>query len=362
MKAAVLVRLFALIVIAALAVSLGILLGVWLVEWWPSLAGSTLFLIAGFLLSLLAAAAFVAALPGAIRFSRCGLKHLGPLIRDAGPALSLLLLAAIALKIGLASQPPVTIKVPVPAECPPAPETPPMTDLDPVPDREEVSTDLVFDYNRGQSYSPQHEEQMDRYLTDMFADYDEIEITQIVAHTDPIGSEQRNRDLAQQRADYIRRAIERVAQAKKLASRFKTAKLPAEIVVAKGPSAGDHIFWKACFDKFYLSQPADRPLENLAPELAGNRPACSTSTVDNGKDGNFPACRRILPGDASRSTIGAFAKRQENFRELTACLAPMRHVVVSFNRARLPPEAKCPKLSAAPVAVKADTSIASPKK
>jgi hypothetical protein len=342
MNVAVFIRWFALILAAALAAALGVLLGRAIIGWSPPLTGSIFILIIGFLLSLLATGAAVVALPTTIRFARCGMKHFGAFVRDAWPTLLLLLLAATALKIGLASAPPK-----VDEECPPVAGAVATADPNIVRDRKEVATDLVFDYNkpdkRNETYSAEHVAKMDSFLIDLFADYDEIEVTAIIAHTDPIGSEQGNVALAQKRADFVRRAIERVASSKQLASRFNTPTIQPSIMVAEGPSGGDHRFWKACFDRFYVHEPANRPLEDLDADLAGKRPLCSVSTSDDGKDGIFPACRRIVPGDVGRSDVRGLARRLENFRELTACLAPMRHVVVSFNRARLPPETKCPK-------------------
>jgi hypothetical protein len=278
---------------------------------------------------VLCALSFVLALPAIIRFVRCGLVHATSFAQQAWPAFVLL---ALSLAAFTASRPKT-----LPPEVKCITEKIEAGESTLVRDKKEVATDLIFDFNQDQTYSPQHEQKMDKYLVDLFSDYDEIEVTKIVAHTDPIGSEQSNLDLARRRGEYIKRAIERVAQSNALASRFNSTTTAPIVVIAEGPSANDRAYWQTCFQRFHTSQPPGaRPLMPLHTSRAGERPSCDVVMADSGKDGIYPACRRLTPNDvARRSSAATFAPRMENFRELTACLAPMRHAVVYFNRARL---------------------------
>lgn len=339
MKSGEWVRLLVLAFIILVDIGVGILLGLWLVGLIPFLGGTLGVLLVSCATLLLGGWAFALALPSSLRFVRCGTQHLVGMLGDMWPALLLLSLTAIALTVYRHTPPPS----PTGSDCPPPDKTTSTSVVTPVPKKElvsdvkEVSTDLLFDFNQSSPYSKSHATRMDEYLTELFADYNDIKITKIVALTDPIGSEKSNVNLANARGEYIRAALVRIATSPKLASQFPKAEIPAAVVAGGGPNSGDFAFWKQCFDRFYIQRPNARPLEDLERRLAGNRIPCSLSSVDDGKDGNYPACRRVVVGDAGRTSTRAFAQRLENLRELTACLAPMRRVIVWFKRAPLPP-------------------------
>lgn len=325
-------RGFRLIIVVALAILLawvGAAIGTWIASWWTGLAGSTVLVTVAAMILVLCTLALVLTLPAIIQFIRCGLIHTVPLVRQAWPAFSLLALSLAAFSASRSRTLPPEVRC--------ITEKIEAGENSLVTDKKEVATDLIFDFNQSETYSPLHEQKMDKYLTDLFSDYDEIEVSKIVARTDPIGSEQSNLDLARRRGDYIKRAIERVARSSTLASRFNASAPPLIAVVAEGPSADDRAYWQTCFKRFHASQQLfDRPLKPLHASLSGNRPSCDAVIPEAGKDGVYPACRRLVPSDvAKRSSAAAFAPRMENFRELTACLAPMRHAVIYFNRARL---------------------------
>lgn len=323
-------RLVAVSVVAVLVALLGWIIGGIIGSWWPSLNGSMFLLFVAGALLVIAALAFVLALPAILRFSRCGFAHLRDLLRDAWPAFAVL---ALALAGFSAYRMPL-----VTPDCLAAAVSNEITEEEPVVlvrDKKEVSTDLIFDYNQDQSYSDEHKRKMDRQLADLFGDYDEIEIIRIVAHTDPVGSTERNLGLARRRGDFIRDSLARVAQSPQLKSKFQKDVAPVGIVYPHGPSGEDSPYWRACYARFYSADPAKRPLEQLDRALVGNRPACSAASPDMGKDGIYPACRGLRPSDAGRMSGPRFWQRMENFREMAACLAPMRHVVVQFNRARI---------------------------
>lgn len=333
-----LLRLVGIFALALLFGLLGIKLGTVIGGWWPVLHGARPLLFFACALLILTAFAFVLALPTIIRFSRCGFAHFQQFITNSWPSFLLLTITAAGYS---AFSTPVETVVDTVNNCAHTPTQ--NNQVAPVKDKKEVSTDLIFDYNQDQPYSAEHKKKMDRYLTDLFGDYDEIEITRIVAHTDPIGSTERNLDLARRRGSFIRDALARVAQSPELKAKFKEEVAPGGIVSAHGPSAEDSPYWRACYTRFYTTDARNRPLEELHPTLAGDRPSCSAGTVDTGKDGVYPACRGLRPIDAERVAGNIFWQRMENFREMSACLAPMRHVVVYFNRARLVPPPQSPR-------------------
>lgn len=203
-----------------------------------------------------------------------------------------------------------------------------------VSDTKDLSTDLVFEFNKFKPYSDEHVAKMQRDLADFFSDFQNVEIMGIVAHTDPIGNDEDNRDLALKRGEYIRQMLMQVVQLSDVRSRFVTKDIPANVVTAQPASRADFPFWRACFSRYYLQQIA-KPLEDLSKDLnPTGRKTCSTSDEDVGADGQYPACRRLMLKDGDRSTVNHYGIRAENFRELTACLAPMRHVLVKFTHTR----------------------------
>lgn len=208
----------------------------------------------------------------------------------------------------------------------------PVPNSSPTVESKEVSTDLLFDFNQAEPYSLEHRRRMDAHLQDLFRDFQRIEILGIVAHTDPIGNKARNEALARARGEYMRAAIMRVAQDATLKTHFFQTDIPVEVVKAEGANLGEREVWQQCFRRFYVERLPDRPLEDLRAGLADGRPLCSTAASSGIQDA-YPACRRLVASDAHGNAV-AYARRAENFRELSACLAPMRHVAIRFKHIR----------------------------
>jgi len=186
-----------------------------------------------------------------------------------------------------------------------------------------LSADLLFDFNKAVPYTTEHENAFDQTLRDHFKDRTDIEITNIVAYTDPIGSDEFNLDLARRRGDYVQKA-----------NRF--AKGIPQAVVGPDESAKDvewnARFWKACYDKFYTRDPGYRPLQDLDKSVIGTRTLCSAgmALVPRNDASPYPGCRAPVAGDLNSSARIAY-QRLDKFRELASCLAPMRHVLVTFS-------------------------------
>lgn len=191
-----------------------------------------------------------------------------------------------------------------------------------------LSTDTLFDYNRAKPISDEHEARLAASIGAYMSQFGGVRILRISAHTDPIGGAAKNRELAVARAAYVEGMLQRLAQSPKFGPIFKANAPPATVANSEGPGAEDADIWRACASRFqYGPEKADRPLVDLSAVLnTDQRPLCSKSGPDSGTGGRYPACARP---DGPFKPVAA-----ENFRELTACLAPMRHVLVEFEHER----------------------------
>lgn len=220
---------------------------------------------------------------------------------------------------------------PVSTPPPSTPSTtkPPLPPPAPKPVRLELATDAIFDYKMPGTYHPAV---LRSHLRNLFQRFEGIQIVRVEGHTDPIGSTADNKKLGRMRTETVLKAIgELITKAK--AGQFANAELP-QYAVSAGPQAEDVDVWRYCFDRFQLkvAEPQFRPLRNLSASLnPDKRPSC---TAENAKAGTrYPACAgpydRTIPRD-----LKVYARQAENFREMTSCLSPMRHVVVviSYDR------------------------------
>jgi hypothetical protein len=222
-----------------------------------------------------------------------------------------------------ASPSPVTI--PPPAKTPTTQPPPP----NPKPVRLELATDAIFDYKMPGTYHPAV---LRSRLRSLLQRFEGIQIVRVEGHTDPIGSTDDNKTLGRMRAETVLKAIGALINDAK-AGQFASAELPPHAASA-GPQAEDVDVWRYCFDRFQLkvAEPRFRPLRNLSASLnPDKRPPC---TAENAKAGTgYPACAgpydKTIPRD-----LKVYARQAENFREMTSCLSPMRHVVVviSYDR------------------------------
>ena len=196
-----------------------------------------------------------------------------------------------------------------------------------------LNANLLFDYNKAVPYTPEHEKAFDQTLREEFQGRADITVTKIVAHTDPIGSDAFNRDLARGRGQYVREALNRLANRKDI--KFTTGQIPDAVVVPDdSASAVDHDsrFWKACYDMFYTNDPDYRPLLDLDKSVLGGRPLCSAGKSPLPENGTspYPGCRAPIADDLKSSARVAY-QRLDKFRDIASCLAPMRHVLVTFS-------------------------------
>ena len=194
-----------------------------------------------------------------------------------------------------------------------------------------LSADLIFDFNMWEPRSPVHRDKLQADLRSLLREFDGIRVRAVVAHTDPIGSTVDNRLLGQRRAASIRQLLAEIVQnPERPGKQFAADPLPPD-QATDGPSGDDTdaAFWRACFDQYYLRVPvAYRPLVDLARKKnSDNRVPCSQA----GTGDTYPACARpAVPGPGIRPSRG-YAQRAEALRELTACIAPMRHVLIQFS-------------------------------
>lgn len=239
------------------------------------------------------------------------------------PDLLWLLLMALLLLASLASYIAASRSQACDCEAPPPITRPPRARVTILP----MSTDFLFDFNLRDSYSRVHEQRTLQALSVLFNQFDGITIKSIEAHTDPIGKTETNKKLANDRAQFIHDLVARVIADSKFRDRFKPGELPPP-EPSDGPSSNDRAIWEECFNKFYRAVP-DKPLSNLSD---GSRPACSQPIAVTGEKVLYPACSRLT---RTRSmSAAAYARSAENFRKLTACLAPMRHVLIKISYER----------------------------
>ena len=199
-------------------------------------------------------------------------------------------------------------------------------------------TDLVFDFNRSDPISEEHTLRAKNLLTRLLKQYQSIRFTGLSAQTDPIGSEISNRALADKRANFVRTILGEII-AKDESGIFLDDTISTSVINESVPSLADYKLWNTCFKKFQIDA-LNKPLEDLpADRNPNNRPLCLQADSDVAEGKPFPACRRLMiPKMHSddnaikvpRAEIRSYAMRAENFRELTACLAPMRHVLITF--------------------------------
>jgi hypothetical protein len=196
----------------------------------------------------------------------------------------------------------------------------------------DFASDKLFDFNRDEPFSDHHRAKMLGEIKLSLASFDRITIESIVAYTDPIGATGENVDLARRRAAFIENVLGQVVRESDREGQFASQAVPAPNGSPVGPSPDDFAYWQACFSQFYLANSGDGkdnllPLVDLPRSKRDRRAACSEATDQTGRDGLYPACARLeLPDQPRRG----YAVRAERFRELTACLAPMRHVTITF--------------------------------
>jgi hypothetical protein len=105
--------------------------------------------------------------------------------------------------------------------------------------------------------------------------------------------------------------------------------------IPDGPSKGDHAIWRACFEEYFLRVTNDRPLVDLDPsDNPEGRVPCSRADVNTGSDGRFPACARLMLPERKEKVPPGYPLAADRLREMTACLAPMRHVLIEFKYQR----------------------------
>lgn len=199
-------------------------------------------------------------------------------------------------------------------------------------------TDLVFDFNRPNPISEEHTLRAKNLLTRLLKQYQGIRFTGLSAQTDPIGSELSNRPLADKRANFVRTMLEEII-AKDDSGIFLDNTISTSVINESLPSPADYKLWNTCFKKFQIDV-LNKPLEDLpADRNPNNRPLCLKADSDVAEGKPFPACRRLMMPKmhsddntvkVPRAELSSYASRAENFRELTACLAPMRHVLITF--------------------------------
>ncbi|MFT3669661.1 MAG: hypothetical protein QM795_14035 [Pseudoxanthomonas sp.] len=192
-----------------------------------------------------------------------------------------------------------------------------------------LQTDTLFDFNTHESMTNEHFKKSKEHLTNFLSAFDGVKILAIHAHTDPIGGDTANRDLATRRAGFLHAMLEQVMATPSHPEQFATTDLP-ELSVSSGPARKDKVIWDACYDKFYVSAKRSDgllPLDDLALGKRHGRPVCSEGVATG--DG-YPACSRLgLPKPGTRVASG-YPLRAERFRELTSCLAPMRYAYFEF--------------------------------
>jgi len=201
-----------------------------------------------------------------------------------------------------------------------------------------LNANLLFDYNKAVPYTLEHEKAFDQALREQLQGRTDITISKIVAHTDPIGSDAFNRDLAQSRGEFVRKALNKIVESADMATRF-TGKVPATVVGLDDRSNAlehDSRFWSACYRQFYTNDPGYRPLLDLDKAVIGARPTCSAGAPIESRNGisSYAGCRAPVAADMKSSSLLAY-QRLDRFRELASCLAPMRHVLITFSSSAL---------------------------
>ena len=198
-----------------------------------------------------------------------------------------------------------------------------------------LSADLIFDFGKDQPRSPAHAEKLIASLKDLFREFDGIRIVSVAAHTDPIGGTADNVALGQRRAATIRAIIAGLIATPERPDQFGPDPMPPDSV-PDGPNKGEAYFWQTCFKQYVLDvKPSFQPLVDLrADKNSDKRVLCSTASETD----VFPACaRREKPRPQARISY-AYVEQAEGLREMTACLAPMRHVAIRFSYKRLIPK------------------------
>jgi len=261
----------------------------------------------------------------------------GDLPRFLALMLAFLLLALVAYVVAGRCKPPPAPVCPEKQTCPVVP-VPTVSTI-------ELSSDMLFDYNKDRPISDAHERNAKAQLRDLLAQHEHIEILSIEGHTDPIGSTSFNRSLGARRAAYVGTLLAALMPG------HAGGKAPQELASAagSGPNRDDFEIWRACYAAYFqpgVAKQGWRPLDNLPASLNDGRIPCRQATLETGReDGRYPACRRA-PSDGTAPKD--YAQRAERLRELIACLAPMRHVKIRFRSQRLVPAAAAAPGQAAP--------------
>jgi hypothetical protein len=208
---------------------------------------------------------------------------------------------------------------------PTSPPPPPTTEKPRT--RLELSTDAFFDYKRSDTYHPAV---LRSRLRSLFSRFEGIEVVSVSGHTDPIGSTADNQALGAARATTIVGAIRDVAKTART-GQFADSHIPTRDA-GDGASGEDAEVWRYCYGTFQVSiaDPRFRPLREL--DRARNpdrRPACTGQSTAGVTRSGYPACAgpydKVIPAG-----LKVYARQAENFREITSCLSPMRHVVVNI--------------------------------
>ena len=199
-----------------------------------------------------------------------------------------------------------------------------------------LSTDLVFDFKMSQPRPGAHTDKLVSDLRQLFQSFGGIRITGVSAHTDPIGGTTDNQVLAKARATAIGGLIVGIIAQPDRPGQFVSDKVPIEQADGPGQVPADARFWDFCFTKYYLNvhEAQQQPLVDLRPSKnTDHRVPCSQVSKAGGYP--YPACAvPDVPGPGHRPQRG-YAQRAENLRELTTCLAPMRHVLINFSYDRI---------------------------
>jgi outer membrane protein OmpA-like peptidoglycan-associated protein len=193
-----------------------------------------------------------------------------------------------------------------------------------------LNADELFAYDKS-DIRPELRQKIKSDLIAFFKDYHDITFNSIKAHTDPIHTVDYNRSLAAARAQEVRGLLSEVANDKTIHDKLKDGFSPTMGGGGPGNDTADHDIWNACFDEYYIGnakhpiRSGERPLQDLKD---GTRTLCSKSGPV-GEGGTYPACQHdSLP--RAKATAEQTARTADNFRAMVECLAPMRHVVVTY--------------------------------
>jgi outer membrane protein OmpA-like peptidoglycan-associated protein len=232
-----------------------------------------------------------------------------------------------------------------PITCPPPPPPPTVHEL-------RLSSDVLFGFNEPTIRGDAHRAYAVKLLKDAFKDFAKVEFTGVSAHTDPIGSLEENRRLANQRAQDVRGLLQVVINDPERPKSLADQKIDETLITAdEGAVTEDRSIWRACWGKYYLGNESpipklDKPLLDLPPALlTAHQLSCSKASIDTGTTDPYPGCARLdhAIGNAQHTyEVG------ERFRQIVECLAPMRHVLIRFRALEYQPEPVKPDSTTTP--------------